>query len=601
MPEVDDASALRELVAALERYPSLFSLSYDAVALYDRGGTIVAGNEAARALVGGKLRGSHFARHMWSSELERAEEHFEAALSGKAVEFETVFTHREGEAINVIARVIPALVDGRIVGVFGIARDITLQRRAEASRDVSRQEFRSLFEQHPDPISMVDTNGRYEKLNAAAERILGYRSAELAGRKVGEIFPPGAERDELDRYVLDLIRAVTSSRYERTLVSKGGARISVEGTAVPIVFKKKVTGMFLMSRDVSDRKRTQEALELQARRTRALYQLASEPGADPKDQANRALAFALKELGFESAFVVTVAGAALMIERGLGAELVDADNPAFRQLFRETIEGSLLLDADKAALEEDSVQADKTRTLRRAFIALPLDVKSGRYGAIGFASRSAAVALTDLDCEFVRAVADLAAVSIERAIEEKRLQDLAHFDALTRLPNRLLLGDRFKQAIAYAQQRGEEIAVYFIDVDKFKAINDTYGHLVGDEVLRTIAGRLLRSCRASDTVARLGGDEFIVLHNGPSIGAQTQALAVRMCTELEAPYDIESLQLNLSVCIGISVFPQDGRGEEALLKSADTALYAAKAYGPGSIRRFGVELPAAQLALSLER
>jgi diguanylate cyclase (GGDEF)-like protein/PAS domain S-box-containing protein len=589
VPDVDDANALRELVGALERYPSLFSLSYDAVALYGRDGTIVAGNEAARALVGGKLRGSHFARHMRSGELERAEANFEAALSGKTVEFETVFTHRDGEPINVIARVIPALVDDRIVGVFGIARDITLQRRAEASRDESRQEFRSLFEQHPDPITMVDANGRYEKLNAAAERILGYRSEEVAGRKVGEIFPPGAERDEVNSFVLDLIRAVKPTRYERTLVRKGGVRVSVEGTAVPIVHKKKVTGVFLMSRDVSDRKRMQEVLELQARRTRALYQLASEPGADPEDQAKRALAFGMKELGFESAFVVTVGGEALMIGRGLGAELVDADNPAFRQLFREAIEGSLLFDADKAA------------PLRRAFIAVPLDAQSGRYGAIGFASRSASVALTDLDCEFVRAVADLAAVSIERAIEEKRLHDLAHLDALTGLPNRLLLGDRFKQAIANAKRRGEEVAVYFIDVDKFKLINDTYGHLVGDEVLRTVAKRLLESCRASDTVARLGGDEFIVLQSGPSIGAQSRALAARMRAELEAPCDIESLQLSLSVGIGISVFPLDGRDEEALLKNADAALYAAKACGAGSVRRFGVELSAAQLALGLER
>ena len=594
MPQVDDANALRELVRALERYPSLFSLSYDAVALYERDGTIVIGNESARALVGGQLRGSHFAEHMRPSELERAQAQFEAALSGKTVEFETVFTDCDGKAINVVARLIPALVEGTIVGVFGIARDITLQRRAEASRDESRQKFQSLFEQHPDPISMVDANGRYEQLNAAAERILGYRSEDLADRKVGEIYPPGAERDELESYVLGLIRAGKPTRYERTILRKDGTRLSVEGTAIPIVFKNELTGVFLISRDVSDRIRIHETLALQARRTRALYQLASEPGADPDDQARRALAFGLTELGFESAFVVTVAGEALMIDRSLGAELVDADNPAFQQLFRETVAGSVLLSSDEAAVDENSDQAG----VARAFLAVPLDVESGRYGAIGFASRSATAALTDLDREFARAVADLTTVCIERASEERRLQGLAHFDALTGLPNRALLGDRFKQAIATAHRRGEEIAVYFIDVDKFKVVNDTYGHLVGDEVLRAVAARLLKSCRASDTVARLGGDEFIVLQGGPSIGDQSRALAARMSAELEAPCDIGGgLQLHLSAGIGISVFPQDGQDEEALLKIADAALYAAKACGPGSIRRFGVESRAAQHGL----
>jgi diguanylate cyclase (GGDEF)-like protein len=151
-----------------------------------------------------------------------------------------------------------------------------------------------------------------------------------------------------------------------------------------------------------------------------------------------------------------------------------------------------------------------------------------------------------------------------------------------------LLSDRFTQAIATALRRGEHLAVYFIDVDKFKAINDTHGHHVGDEVLRTVARRLLQACRASDTVARLGGDEFIVLRTAPP-KAKPEALAARLRAHLAAPFDVEGLQLGVSVGIGISVYPQDGKDERTLLESADAALYAAKACGAGSIRRFGVE------------
>jgi diguanylate cyclase (GGDEF)-like protein len=322
-----------------------------------------------------------------------------------------------------------------------------------------------------------------------------------------------------------------------------------------------------------------------------LYRLASEVGADADEQVGRALEFGLQELGFESAFVVTLAGDVLMIERKIGAESrVGIDDPVFRQLFLDTIAGAGLLELDEARLKQRS-DPSEPGPFCRSFIGVPLDAESGRYGAVGFASRSATPALSDSGREFLRAVAELTAAGIERAVEVKRLESLAHFDSLTGLPNRVLLSYRFKQAIATAQRCGEHVAVYFIDVDKFKVINDTYGHNVGDEVLRTVAKRLLNGCRASDTVARLAGDEFVVLRSGPSIDAQADALAVRLRTELEAPCTIEGLSLTFSVGMGISVFPQHGADEKALLESADVALYAAKACGAGSIRRFGADHP----------
>ncbi len=574
VPDGEDASALRGLVRALQRYPSLFTLSYDAVALYDRNGIIVAGNPASRALIRGELRGDHFGRHMGPGELERAQAHFATALSGEPVEFESVFKSRDGTPINVIARLVPALAGETIVGVFGIARDITPQRQAEAGRDESRQQFRSLFEQHPDSISMVDASGRYVRLNAAAERMLGLRSADVAGKRTGEVFPPGPETEDLDSFVLDLLSAGEPTRYERTVSRADGSQITLEGTAVPVVVRDAVTGLFLMSRDVTARKRMHDALALQSRRTRALYRLASEVGADPNDQARSALAFGVKELGFESGFVASKNGEFQMTERA-GSGLPDDDDPHFRRLIRETIAGSGLLEAGAAA-----------PSLCRSFIGCPLDLESGRYGALGFVSRSATMPLTDFDREFVRAVAELTAVSIERAIEEERLQSLAHFDVLTGLPNRLMLSNRFAQALAAARRRGESLAVYFVDVDKLKSVNDTHGHLVGDEVLRLVAQRLRKACRESDTVARLAGDEFIVLRPGPAVGARPEALAARLRAELEAPCEIRDAQLKLSACIGISVFPWDGKDERELLENADAALYAAKAAGTGSIRRF---------------
>ncbi len=603
MPDRPDRTdALSELVDALRFFPSLFTHSGDAVGLYGPDGAVVLANDASRALIGEQFSAFHSGRNLAPADLARAEVHFKTALSGKSVEFEAVLTPHCGETINVLARFVPAIIDGTIVGVFGIARDITPWRRAEAGRDESRQQFGSLFDQHPDSIAMIDASGRYERLNAAAERLVGYSSGEVAGKSVGELYPPGAERDELDGRVLDILRAGTATRFERTFPRKDGTSSMVEGATVPIVVNQKVTGLFLLSHDVTDRALLAESLALAARRSQTLYRLASEIGADPDAQVASALAFGSKELGFESAFVVAGAGRAVTIERRSGKQLrVDAGDPVFRELLRETIGGPGLLEADDEALKARSLAAGEPRAFCRAFLGAPLHVENGRCGALGFSSGTATAPLTDFDREFVRALAELTAVSLERRNEEVRLQSLAHFDALTGLANRLLLGDRFGQAIATAQRRGDELAVYFIDIDKFKAINDTHGHHVGDEVLRAVARRLLQGCRESDTVARLGGDEFVVLRTAPA-GVQPEALAARLRAELDAPCVIEGRSLDLSVGIGISVYPGDGLDQRALLERADAALYAAKACGAGSIRRFAGEMSAGALpAASLER
>jgi two-component system sporulation sensor kinase A len=261
-----DAELLRELLRGLDRFPSLFALSFDAVALYDRAGKIVVGNDASRALIGAELAGSHFSRHMFIGERAGAEAQFKLALSGALAEFETQFTSVGGATINVLARLVPALVGATIVGVFGVARDITQQRRAEAARDESRQQFQSLFEQHPDSISMIDATGHYTRFNSAYGRLTGYHTEDLVGKMVGNIVPP-SESEDLNRYALGVIATGKAARYQRVFRRKDGSQGIGAGTAVPIVVNGKLTGMFLMSRDITDRARMHDALALQARRT----------------------------------------------------------------------------------------------------------------------------------------------------------------------------------------------------------------------------------------------------------------------------------------------------------------------------------------------
>jgi diguanylate cyclase (GGDEF)-like protein len=169
-------------------------------------------------------------------------------------------------------------------------------------------------------------------------------------------------------------------------------------------------------------------------------------------------------------------------------------------------------------------------------------------------------------------------VSAERAITEQ-LSHRAHHDALTGLPNRLLLGDRIDQAIRLAPRHGKKVAVLFLDLDGFKHINDTLGHPAGDLLLKSVARRLVGCVRASDTVCRQGGDEFVVLLSEVGQAEDAALSAQRILQTIGAPHLIEGDELCVTTSIGVGVYPDDGADSQALLKAADTAMYQAKANG----------------------
>ncbi|HXF77534.1 MAG TPA: EAL domain-containing protein [Usitatibacter sp.] len=191
----------------------------------------------------------------------------------------------------------------------------------------------------------------------------------------------------------------------------------------------------------------------------------------------------------------------------------------------------------------------------------------------------------------------------KRKRAEERAEYLATRDALTGLPNRVLLHDRLEQCIFNAARNQVGFAFMFIDLDRFKTINDSLGHQVGDELLKRVASRLTACVRATDTVARLGGDEFAVilenLDDDDDEGAQQ--VAEKMIAAMGAPMLIESQHLSTSCSIGISLYPNDGRDSEALMKNADVAMYYAKEKGRNNYQFFSQDMNArAQERLSVE-
>lgn len=180
----------------------------------------------------------------------------------------------------------------------------------------------------------------------------------------------------------------------------------------------------------------------------------------------------------------------------------------------------------------------------------------------------------------------------EREIEEKRatLQHLAYHDSLTGLPNRALVRDRLEVALAQAARSRQRLAVLFLDLDRFKLINDSLGHRVGDDVLREIGNRLVLSVREGDTVARMGGDEFVLLLGGFARVEEVADAARRILERLRRPLLLGSQELHVTVSMGIALWPDDGQDADTLIRNADAAMYRAKEQGRDNFQFFTPEL-----------
>jgi len=187
-------------------------------------------------------------------------------------------------------------------------------------------------------------------------------------------------------------------------------------------------------------------------------------------------------------------------------------------------------------------------------------------------------------------------VSAARALEE-RLGALAHRDPLTGLPNRRLFEDRLEIALAQAHRYRHRVALIFVDLDRFKQVNDGFGHAAGDELLKGVAERLAASVREGDTVARLGGDEFTLLLPGIHYAEDLAAISRKLVESLHKPFSLGGREVRVTVSGGISLYPEDGEDAEALLKSADTAMYRAKERGRDNFQLFS----AAMAEKALER
>jgi len=222
--------------------------------------------------------------------------------------------------------------------------------------------------------------------------------------------------------------------------------------------------------------------------------------------------------------------------------------------------------------------------------ATPIIASSGHFLGLIIDHYRPGAAVSPQDAELIRIGNNLASIAIERRQAETRLDQLAHYDTLTGLPNRSLFRERLERALAHAERGARQVALMFLDLDRFKLINDTLGHEAGDLLLKGVAQRLRACVRQEDTVARLGGDEFTVIMEHVGHVDDIAQIAQKILDGLAPPMQIGGHEVFASSSIGIAIYPTDARSMEALIQNADTAMYRAKDRGRNTYQFYAPEM-----------
>ncbi len=489
---------------------------------------------------------------------------WDRALQGETQSYERQITNARDETRWIRGRIVPDYDRaGRICGVYVVATDIHEIKEVEALRERRERELRLLMDSMNSPAASVDADMRYRMVNRAFEEWCGRGIDDLRGKRVPDVV--GEERwREIEPHILQVL-AGENVTMERLLAYADGHQRWMSVSYTPRVDELgKCDGYFAVATDIHEQKLVEQQLR------RANWMLLSHMENTPLavlewDRDGRLIRWssqAERLLGWSQ-------------EQALGATLRD---------------WRLVYEQDAAQLEA-ALEVLKSGAEHRATVLTRNYHRDGQliwcewYNSCLRDEKGALISILTL------------AQDVSARIEaEARLQHLATHDALTGLPNRLLLTERLHQAIANAKRLGERVAVLFIDLDGFKNVNDTLGHRIGDELLREAGHRLQGALRESDFLARLGGDEFMIVIELTGGGEDAGTVADKLLELLRLPTRIERHDLRVSASIGISLFPDDADGPEALLKNADVAMYRAKELGKNTYQFFSSELAEQRLS-----
>jgi diguanylate cyclase (GGDEF)-like protein/PAS domain S-box-containing protein len=425
-----------------------------------------------------------------------------------------------------------------------------------------------------DAICVVDKEGHFVYVSAACERIFGYTPEEMVGRRMIELVFP-EDRECTLQAAAQIISGEPQPHFENRYVRKDGQVVNIMWSAR---WSEADQVRIAVARDIT---RSKQAEQMQA----ALYAI-SEAVHEVDDlgtlfqRMHRIIGALLPTTHFYIALYDEASGEVSFPYH------VDASDPlpAPQQIDTDTLcnrvirggQTLLLTPEDEPGSTEASVACSLCGHTLKSSLGVPLRSRNGTIGALIVQSCAEHARYTEKDQELLQFVSRQVADAIERKQMMARLQHIALHDQLTGLPNRALFHDRMQLALAKVRRHQGQLALLYLDLDKFKSVNDTFGHMAGDLLLEQVARRLELCVRECDTLARLGGDEFVVLLESIAQPEQAALVAEKIRHAFDRPFDLAGCQMHILPSIGIALFPLHGSDEKQLLRHADDAMYSAK-------------------------
>jgi diguanylate cyclase (GGDEF)-like protein/PAS domain S-box-containing protein len=490
---------------------------------------------------------------------------------------------RDGRIFERYSR--PHLVDKQTIGRVWSFRDVTEHRRAEERLRESEERFRLITENVGDLVAMIDTEGR-RIYNSPSYRALFNGGIEPGSDSFREIHPE--DRDRIRELFRETVVTGAGKRTEFRFVLQDGSIRYIESESRGIRDASgKVSKVVLVSRDVSERKRAEQRERMEHAVTRVLAE--SDTLADAIPRIIQAICETLNwDCGARWSLDEREKAIVRVEKWSIPDEAIAEFAERAREVTLEPAHRGLVRQVWVSGTPHWIPDVGNDQTFTRARSA----AQAGLHGAFAFPILAGNVTLGVLEffsreirnpdpslLQMVRVIGSQIGQFMARKQAEENLLYVATHDTLTGLPNRYMFNQRFAHALNSAQRYRKTMALLFLDLDRFKFINDTLGHPFGDRLLVEVASRLRMCLRESDTIARFGGDEFVALIEDYAEPGDVVSVAQKILHALRWPFLLEGETCHISASIGISLYPNDGDDLSTLLKNADIAAYRTKEQG----------------------
>ncbi|QPK64572.1 bacteriohemerythrin [Methylomonas sp. LL1] len=567
--DISDRKKAEEAAQSAAQYArSLIEASLDPLVTISAAGKITDVNTATEWVTGvgrEKLIGSDFADYFTDPADARAG--YQLVFSqGFVTDFPLTIRHASGKITEVLYNAsVYRDGNGTVLGVLATARNITERKRIEARLSDSESHLRTIIENEPECIKIVDAQGRLVQMNPAGLAMIEADGLEqVLAQPVLNVIAPEYRKAFADMHAR--VIAGQSAQLEYEVIGLKGGRRWLETHAVPMKEADGTVVHLAVTRDISERKRAEDQLRIAA----TVFE--SQEGMMVTDANN----------------VILRVNQAFTEITGYPAAEVVGKNPHILQSGRQ--------DKSFYAAMWESIATSGT---------WEGEIWNRRKNGEVYPEYLTIKAVTDQCRRVTHYVGTLSDISLRKSAAEE-IERLAFYDPLTGLPNRRLLQNRLKPALANSHHTGRNGALLFIDLDNFKSLNDTLGHDMGDLLLQQVSDRLNTCVRESDTVARLGGDEFVVMLENLSedlltAAQQTEAIGEKIIAAINRPFSLATHDYISTPSIGATLFKGQQRSADDLLKHADIAMYQAKISGRNALRFFDPKMQEAVIArVSLE-